>query len=249
MRSQTFEVGGLRIHCLLGGNRSNPALVILHGWSMRASVYRSLGERLSDKHFVLIPDLPGHGRSGVMRRPDFWWMAAPLDELLEELGVTKVILVAHSMGGGVAIKWSKFRSKRVVKMILVDSTGEPVKRGLVSWALAANRKTLRSLSLTHLPGVGRIVASFTLNWLRHPLWMWRTFRLTTEVDLVGELHDVRVPTFLVWAEHDEYFPSCLRMSAALDVIPTPIAKAGHDWIILEPAEAAEVINMLLEIRI
>jgi hypothetical protein len=78
--------------------------------------------------------------------------------------------------------------------------------------------------------------------------MWRTFRLTTEVDIVGELYDVKVPIFLVWAEHDEYFPSCLRMSVALDVIPILIAKAGHDWVILDPAEAAEVINRLLEIR-
>ena len=246
MRSRTFVVNGTRIRYLRGGSGfTKPAVVLLHGLGMTSDVYEHLGELLSERYLVIIPDLPGFGKSDKVNPVQFGKFAAILDGLLEHLRLSKVALVAHSMGGGIAIEMAQKYPERVDKVILVDSMGEVVDRGLIGWAIAATYKTLRSLSVKHLPAVARIVTSFTLNCLKRPLWMLQTFKLTTGTDLVEVLRTIKPKTYLVWADRDEYFPSCQRMASALNTQPTTIPKAGHDWIILEPVAAAEVIEQLL----
>ncbi len=245
MQSRTIVVNGTRIRCLLGGSEFNPVVVLLHGWAMASSVYKHLGDLLSEGHFVIIPDLPGFGRSDKVSPVQFEKFAAILDDLLEQLGLSKVSLVAHSMGGAVAIKMAQKFPKRVEKVILVDSMGEMVNRGLIGWAIAAIYKTLRSLSVDHLRAVTRVVTICALNCLKRPLWMWQTFRLTIGTDLVAVLKTVKTETHLVWADKDEYFPSCQRMASAINTQPIIIPKAGHDWIILEPVAAAQIIKQLL----
>ncbi len=227
---------GEAVHYLLGGREGSPVLVLLHGLGMSPSVYSDLGDLLSQQFLVVVPDYSGLGKV------NFAAIAAKLTELPEVRG-REIVLIAHSMGGGVAIYWARFFEAQISRVILVGSAGEPVTRSLKGWGVAALYKAARSWK--HPIRVVQIAGSFSRNWLKHPLWMWKAFRLTTTCDLLEELKAIKVETNLVWADGDEYFPSCERMAAVLGVEPVVVPNAGHDWIILEPKAAAKEIERLL----
>ncbi|MDP2720801.1 MAG: alpha/beta hydrolase [bacterium] len=220
-------------------------MVLLHGYGMSASVYQRLGDLLSTDRRVIIPDLPGFGRSGKVKRASFWRFAFLLNAFLGEIGISRATLVAHSMGGGVAIEFARLFPEKVGKLILVDSVGAPVKRSTLGWAFAAVRKTWRSL---YRPRAAmKIVATFVLNCLRRPIWMLKTFRMTVESDLLGTLRQIDVETHVVWAESDEYFPlqACAMICSEIQIKSTIIEGEGHDWMILQPVEASRVIRSLI----
>lgn len=228
---------GEAIHYLLGGSEGSRVMVLLHGLGMTPSVYADLGDLLSKQFLVVIPDYSGFGK-----KVNFAAIAAELTELSEVRG-QEVVLIAHSMGGGVAINWARLFEAKVRRVILVGSAGEPAARSLIGWGIAALYKAVRSWK--HPIRIVQIAASFSRNWLNHPLWMWKAFRLTTTCDLLEELKAIKVETNLVWADGDEYFPSCKRMAAVLGIEPVFISNAGHDWIILEPKAAAKEIARLI----
>ena len=80
---------------------SRPSIVLLHGSPMASSTFDTLVPHLSNRYRLIVPDLPGFGRS--QRSVSDYSIAAHgryLEKLLEELQVTECHLVGYSMGGG-----------------------------------------------------------------------------------------------------------------------------------------------------
>jgi pimeloyl-ACP methyl ester carboxylesterase len=99
----------------------SPALVFVHGWSCDRSYWRAQLESFSREFRVVAVDLAGHGESGLGR--ETWSMAAfggDVAAVVEELGLDRVILVGHSMGGDVIAEAARRLPGRVVGMIWVD---------------------------------------------------------------------------------------------------------------------------------
>jgi pimeloyl-ACP methyl ester carboxylesterase len=79
-------------------------LVLLHGYLESSVVWNGFAEKLADKYRIISIDLPGHGLSdvyGEVHTMEF--MAAAVKELLDSLGIKKVFLVGHSLGGYVTL--------------------------------------------------------------------------------------------------------------------------------------------------
>ncbi|OLF08253.1 alpha/beta fold hydrolase [Actinophytocola xanthii] len=81
----------------------SPALLLLHGLGATSEVWdgllRSLGDRWPGE--VLVPDLPGHGRSAPLARYSFGGMAAALAAALDPR--RPVAVLGHSLGGVVGL--------------------------------------------------------------------------------------------------------------------------------------------------
>lgn len=97
-------------------------LVFIHGWSGSSQDFSGTARRLSKKYTTLIYDQRGHGRSdGPLKGYSLSHLAQDLYELIRHLGLKKVILVGHSMGGAVVLAYLRaFSHEGVEGIILVD---------------------------------------------------------------------------------------------------------------------------------
>jgi pimeloyl-ACP methyl ester carboxylesterase len=100
-----------------------PVLVFLHGWGGSARYWRSTALALSDHYDCLMYDLRGFGRSKIGNDADASLYslksnAEDLDQLLQQLQVDRVSVVAHSMGCSIATYFLETWGDRVEKCIL-----------------------------------------------------------------------------------------------------------------------------------
>jgi pimeloyl-ACP methyl ester carboxylesterase len=100
----------------------SPALVFIHGWMCDQSFWAAQVPAFAATHTVVTLDLAGHGLSGATR--EGWPLMAfgtDVQAVVEELGLERVILVGHSMGGPVALEAARLMPERVLAVVAVDS--------------------------------------------------------------------------------------------------------------------------------
>jgi 3-oxoadipate enol-lactonase len=81
------------------GDPSLPSLVFLHGIGGAARAWRGQLEAFSDRYRTIAWDMPGYGGSAPLPTVSIAALADALQDFLRQVGVTKPILVGHSIGG------------------------------------------------------------------------------------------------------------------------------------------------------
>lgn len=100
--------------------------VLLHGKNFCGAYWGATAEHLRAAGYrVVIPDQVGFCKSSKPRgyQYTFHQLAANTHELLASLGVEKVTIVAHSMGGMVGARYALMYPRGVEKLVLVDPIG------------------------------------------------------------------------------------------------------------------------------
>jgi pimeloyl-ACP methyl ester carboxylesterase len=99
---------------------SGEPLVLIHGMALDGRIWADTPEFLAGKFQVINPDLRGHGRSFAPETGySFRDFESDIKVLLAELKIDKVTLVAHSLGGAVAIKFSLQQPDKVARLVLL----------------------------------------------------------------------------------------------------------------------------------
>jgi len=112
---------GLEIVGELRG-RGDAALVFLHGWCGDREYWQHQVEAFAADYRVVALDQAGHGESGKGRKA--WTadgLAGDVEAVVKALGLKRVILVGHSMGGSVALLAAKRMPGTVIAVIGVDT--------------------------------------------------------------------------------------------------------------------------------
>jgi pimeloyl-ACP methyl ester carboxylesterase len=98
------------------------AVVLVHGWSCDRSYWRLQLAPLARHYRVVALDLAGHGESGLGRAR--WTQAAfggDVAAVVQALGLRRVVLVGHSMGGDVIAEAARRLQGRVAGLVMVDT--------------------------------------------------------------------------------------------------------------------------------
>jgi pimeloyl-ACP methyl ester carboxylesterase len=97
------------------------ALVFIHGWCCDRSYWEKQIPYFAAKYQVVTIDLAGHGDSGTNRNA--WTMKAfgeDVTAVVKKLGLKKVILIGHSMGGAVIVEAARLMPQQVIGLVGVD---------------------------------------------------------------------------------------------------------------------------------
>lgn len=99
-----------------------PALIFVHGWSCDRSYWKGQIEFFAKNFQVVTVDLGGHGESGLGRKS--WTIEAfggDVAAVVKKLGLKRVILIGHSMGGDVIAETARQLPGMVMGLVMVDT--------------------------------------------------------------------------------------------------------------------------------
>lgn len=131
-----------------------PAVLVIHGLLGSNRNWTHLVRTLSTEHRLLAPDLFGHGASAKpMGDYSLGAHAATLRDLLDRLGIVRVTLVGHSLGGGIAMQFCYLFPERVERLVLVSSGG-------------LGRSVSPLLRSATLPGAEWVLPLIASSWVR-----------------------------------------------------------------------------------
>ena len=117
-------VGGVRAPVLIGGaGEPGEAVVFVHGNPGAGSDWEPLMTRIAEFARVVAPDMPGFGGADKHSDHDYTVASysAHLAGVVDQLGITRVHLVAHDFGGMFALTWAAANPGRIASITLINT--------------------------------------------------------------------------------------------------------------------------------
>ena len=256
-RPSELEAAGLRLRYLaLGESDSVPAL-LLHGFGADLNTWMFTQPALAEARRVVALDLPGHGGSAKqLDHADAESLAAIVDHALNALGIERLHLVGHSMGGGIAISLALREPERVATLTLISSAslGPEINAAFIDGFLRAarRREAVEVLKLLvhdpalvsrtmiedvlrykRLDGVPEALAAFAEEWFPDG---------RQRVVLGDAVAALKLPVQLIWGRDDRIIPVVHAERLASHLPVHILEQTGH----LPHMEKAGEVNRLIK---
>ncbi len=199
---------------------SGPPVILIHGWTQAWNTWRSTLETFQDRYRMYAPDLWGFGESEKQRDSfevtDFIEL---IPQFMDALGIMKVPIMGHSMGGttalGVALKYPervrkvgvvgspihgnslslflKLAGLPLVARVMLMGQGAPVLRTFIRlWSPFVSRpKPDLFYNMTIANAQGFTVESF-----------FSSIDSLRRTNLTGQLHALKMPAMGIYGAQD-----------------------------------------------
>lgn len=133
MEPRSRRVAGaddLDLH-LLEWSGEGVAMLLVHGFGNDAHIWDDFAPGFADYYRVLALDQRGHGDSAWALHGEYEYehFVADLTNVCDNLGIERLVLVGHSLGGRVAMLFAGLHSERLAGLVIVDSAPEIDARG------------------------------------------------------------------------------------------------------------------------
>jgi pimeloyl-ACP methyl ester carboxylesterase len=239
---------GLRTRYLVRG--SGRPVLVLHGWGASIEAIHPIIAGLAPVATVYALDLPGFGQS---EPPPLPWGVQEYQEFLaafmDELGIERPTIVAHSNGGRIAIRMAATEPRRVARLVLVDSAGIRPKRTLRYYRRVGMAK-LGKYAARYLGTPGerlraRIVGRVASTDYAAAGEMRPTLVRLVNSDLREYLPHITAPTLLVWGAEDADTPVAdgrLMEQLIPDAGLVVLEGAGHYSYIDQASSFARIVS-------
>ena len=228
-------------------------VILLHGKNFTGAYWKETAEVLSERGYrVIIPDQIGFGKSSkpVDIQYSFYQLAKNTKQLLDTLGIKKVIVLGHSMGGMLAVRFTLSYPALVQKLILTDPIGLEDYQSMIPYQSVAERyKTELEQNYNKLKEYElssyyhnewkpqydeplNVIAGWTIGKdFKAVAWASAlTYDMIMTQPVVYELDQISVPTLLIIGQSDKAAPG--KETAAEQVKQTmgdypKLGKAAH----------------------
>ena len=251
-----LSVNGTEAFVATGGREfdaSLPSVVLIHGAGFDHSAWALHSRWFAHNGFsVLVPDLPGHGRSAAPALGTVAAMADWISALLDTVGSAKAHLIGHSMGSLIALETAARHPGKVSALSLIGTAAtmtvgpdllqaaeanDQAAIDMVSiWGLGFNAELGGSLApgLWMHGGAQRVLQQCAPSVLFSDLTACNTYQ-----DAPAAAAKVKVPTTLILGERDMMTPAKAgkTLAAAIPHARTIVLPgAGHMLMAERPDE-------------
>ena len=123
--SRSYISQRLRLNYVDWGNEKAPPLILLHGGRDHCRNWDWVAQRLRDDWHSIAPDLRGHG--------DSQWADAggygidgfiyDLSQLIHQQSLAPVTIIAHSLGGNIALRYTGVFPETVRRLVAIEGLG------------------------------------------------------------------------------------------------------------------------------
>ncbi|HEY0660430.1 MAG TPA: alpha/beta hydrolase [Lysobacter sp.] len=252
-----------------------PIVVMIHGFTGSKENWYPLAERLRGRYRLLIPDLPGWGESE--RKPDgdygYSAQAAHVAKFIEQVarrkaGGAQVVLLGHSMGGGIAALTAARYPQLIDRVGLLDASGLLFKENRFGLDVLAGSNPFAVSDASSLRGYIDLLfhRADAKPWIPWPAsnGLIAKRRRDAEfeqsvLDHIGrgperfapgdEAGNIRQPALLLWGRQDAVIdPSALDLYAAEmpQASRVLVDNAGHMALMEQPDAVADAVVALIE---
>ncbi len=243
--------GGLYYE-ILSPDKDTPWITLLHNFmSTGRAAWGVIAERLAEEYRILLPDLPGHGRS--MGQPASFQhlaMGRALAALMHEVGADFGHLAGCSSGGIIA------------ELIVENELATPATLTLVSSTYSVNPETTGVATGIHpgefeagsawMEATARLHDPYRYDGYFEDVLLNRFQRLQPDwvIDLpLDNLRAWKLPVCIIHGAEDEFFPVEI-VEQMVDVLPdaelTIVPEQGHSLIFQQPGRVRGIMSEFLE---
>lgn len=252
---KTTKIDDIEIHYTTAGDMGDGTVVLMHGWGCNLTTLASLeAVAIASGRSVLSIDFPGFGKS---EEPTAVWGVEEYTRLVEQLlqqeGIGRPVLLGHSFGGRVGILYSS--RNPVEKLILVDAAGIKPRRSLKYYLKVYSFKAMRKLYRLTL-GEERAQKKIeeerakrgSSDYAAASPMMRKILSRVVNEDLKSVMPQIKAPTLLIWGENDTATPlSDAKTMARLipDAGLVSFPGCGHYSFLDNPRQTAAVLKSFL----
>ena len=248
--SQFVPLQNMQVHIRDEGPRNSPLLiegprddplpiVLLHGTSASLHTWDGWAAKLKTTRRVIRMDLPGFGLTGPFPDNDYRLQRYSrfVQQLLDQLGVTRFVIAGNSFGGQVALQVTLDRPERITQLILVDSAGYPLAPTSIPIAFQLARLPVINListvafprdivekSVRNVYGdPDRVTPELVDRYYDLTLREGNRAALTKRLEHVGtddiaaRIPQIKVPTLILWGGRDQLIPPDAGRRFARDI--------------------------------
>lgn len=248
-----------------------PTILLIHGWGNAGGYWRNTAQQLAATARVIVPDLPGNGRSLPVDPPQTMFdQVATLVDLLDMLALEQVQVIGHSMGGAMALLLADARPAQVERLVLtstcffLNEQQQQLYRLIMQITYLAMR--FRPTWLADLPLAARLMATRYFyrvptdeELLRQGFLDYLTLDLPTAIACADNACDpaipaagarIQVPTLLIACRQDQVMP-VNNINYTLQVIPNSqvqwLDQCGHLPMVEKPAAYLAMLREFLHL--
>ena len=197
------NIKGVKVNYFFHDIGADVSLVLLHGWNQNIEMMMPIGEKFFDRYNVLIIDLPGFGKSS---EPEYSWTvyeyADCVKQMVDDLGLDKIILMGHSFGGRVGLIYASIYE--VYKLICFAS---PYCKELNKLPLKTKiYKTLKNISC--LKWIANIMKNYigSTDYKNATEVMRGVLVQSINIEMTEDVKKIKSPTLLIWGSLDTAVP-------------------------------------------
>jgi pimeloyl-ACP methyl ester carboxylesterase len=149
--SRVYFSQRLRLHYVDWGNSGAPPLILLHGGQDHCRNWDWVAQRLRHDWHIIAPDLRGHGDSQWSATGSYTMAGYIYDlaQLIDQQRLAPVTIIAHSLGGNIALRYAGVYPEKVKALVSIEGLGPSPKALAERARLTIDERMRKWIDLEH----------------------------------------------------------------------------------------------------